>query len=286
MNDSRETRAWIEPAGAATVPVQGSCSLGRATSNQVVLRDDKVSRKHAVIHRQGENEYWLVDLGSSNGTYLNGRRVAQPVLLKDGALIQIGSAQMKFRQKSTDTTNSSELAERTLMDIRSANCWLLLADIEGSTELGQSMAAEQLPAVTGRWFSNGKQAVEGHGGTINKYLGDGFFAYWPEGEAGREPVLKALEELKRLQTAAQPPFRIVLHYGQVFMGGAPSLGEESLSGPEVNFIFRMEKLAAGLQHRCLMSGPARDSLAGHVLTEPQGAHAVPGFGGRFEFFGF
>lgn len=286
MNEPREVRAWIEQAGAPIVPVQGSCSIGRATNNQLVLRDDKVSRKHAVIHRQGENEYWLVDLGSSNGTYLNGRRVAQPVPLSDGAAIQIGSALMKFCQKATDTALSGELADRTLMDIRSANCWLLLADIEGSTELGRAVTAEQLPVITGRWFSNCKQVIEGNGGSINKYLGDGFFAYWPAGEADRGPLLKALTELKQLQAAAQPPFRIVLHCGQVFMGGAPSMGEESLSGPEVNFIFRMEKLAASLQRRCLMSAASREILGTHLPAEPEGEHAVAGFVGTFEFFAF
>lgn len=279
-------RAWIERAGASVLPVQGSCSIGRATNNQLVLRDDKVSRKHAVIHQQGDNEYWLVDLGSANGTYLNGRRVAQPVPLSDGASIQIGSSLLKFCQKSSETVMAGELAERTLMDIRSAPSWLLLADIEGSTQLGQSISAEQLPIITGRWFSNCKQVIEANGGSINKYLGDGFFAYWPAAEADREPLLKALEELKALQREGQPSFRMVLHRGMVFMGGAPSMGEESLSGPEVNFIFRMEKLAAGLQHRCLLSAAAVEGLGGKLPFESVGEHPVPGFVGQFEFFAF
>ncbi len=279
-------RAWIEREGAPLLPVQDNCSIGRATSNLLVLRDDKVSRKHAMIHYQGENEYWLVDLGSANGTYLNGRRVSQPVPLNDGASIQIGSSLLKFCQRRSEMSNSGELADRTLMDIRSAQSWLLLADIEGSTQLGQKVSAEQLPIITGRWFSNCKQVIEANGGTINKYLGDGFFAYWPAEEADREPLIKALEELKALQAAGQPSFRIVLHRGLVFMGGAPSMGEESLSGPEVNFIFRMEKLAAGLQRRCMISKAGMDGLAGKLSVEALGEHPVASFPGTYEFYGF
>jgi len=55
--------------------VTGNCSLGRAVGNDIVLVDDRVSRRHSTIHAQGERELWIVDLGSRNGTYLNGRRV-------------------------------------------------------------------------------------------------------------------------------------------------------------------------------------------------------------------
>jgi class 3 adenylate cyclase len=64
------------------------------------------------------------------------------------------------------------------------------------------------------------------------------------------------------------------------------MGEESLSGPEVNFIFRMEKLAASLQRRCLMSAASREILGTHLPAEPEGEHAVAGFVGTFEFFAF
>jgi adenylate cyclase len=288
MTELRETRAWLERADSSTVPVQGSCSIGRATTNQLVLADEKVSRKHAVVHHQGENEYWLVDLGSSNGTYLNGRRVAQPMALSDGANIQIGNSVLRFRQPAGEESVRGDfpVTERTLVDIRSVPCWLLLADIEGSTELSRGMSADQLPIVTGRWFSHCKQAIEGNGGTINKYLGDGFFAYWPATEATLTPLVSALDELKKLQTLQEPRFRVVLHHGQVFMGGAPSMGEESLSGPEVNFVFRMEKLAGTLKQPRLMSEAAVGKLGANLPGQSIGDHPLSGFEGVFPFSTF
>jgi pSer/pThr/pTyr-binding forkhead associated (FHA) protein len=143
-----------------------------------VLADEKVSRRHAIIHAQGDLEFWLVDLGSSNGTYLNGHRVSQPVRLADLATIQVGSFLLTFRQSRSGSRGHEQSAtQQTVMDIRSTACFLLLADIEKSTQLIHLYSAKQLPVVTGSWFSKCKQLIEKHGGTINKYLGDGFFAY-------------------------------------------------------------------------------------------------------------
>jgi adenylate cyclase len=285
MTDAFESPAWLERDDTSRVPVIGSCAIGRAPTNQLVLADEKVSRKHALIHRQGEREYWLVDLGSSNGSYLDGRRVSQPVALFDGSVIRIGSSTLLFRQVASPSVAGDEphWSEGTVHDIRIATCWLLLADIEGSTELSRSLPADQLPLVTGRWFSACKQVIEGNGGSINKYLGDGYFAYWIHVESTFPRLVAALNELKRLQAAEEPRFRVVLHYGDVSMGGAASMGEESLSGPEVNFVFRMEKLAGSLKQLNMMSEAADGRLDGRILTQSAGRHPLSGFEGEFAF---
>lgn len=286
MIETQEIRAWIERAGLPDLPVTGSCSIGRASANQLVVQDDKVSRKHAVIHRQGENQYWLVDLGSSNGTYLNGRRVAQPVGLEDGATIQIGACVMRFRLRNPAGFSAGETAERTVVDIRSADCWLLLADIEGSTRLAQAVSAEQLAVITGLWFRHCKQVIEGQGGTINKYLGDGFLAYWTAAAADGERIREALAGLRTLQDSGQPSFRVVLHRGIVSLGGTPSMGEESLAGPAVNFAFRIEKVAGALAQPRVASRPAAEALGPGFATGSLGDHTVTGFSGSFELFSF
>jgi two-component system, cell cycle response regulator len=62
--------------------------LGRMADNQVVIDDGGISRDHARLYRDGE-VFRLDDLGSSNGTYLNGVRITS-CEVADGALIQIG----------------------------------------------------------------------------------------------------------------------------------------------------------------------------------------------------
>lgn len=98
MTDSFEAPAWLERDDTSKVPVIASCSIGRAPTNQLVLADEKVSRKHALIHRQGEREYWLVDPGSSNGSYLDSRRFSQPVAQHGGSVIRIGSSTLTFHR--------------------------------------------------------------------------------------------------------------------------------------------------------------------------------------------
>ena len=66
-------------------------SLGREPGIEVEINSAAavVSRRHAEIRRQGEN-YLLVDLGSSNGTFLNGRRIEKPELLRHNDRIELG----------------------------------------------------------------------------------------------------------------------------------------------------------------------------------------------------
>jgi class 3 adenylate cyclase len=118
---------------------------------------------------------------------------------------------------------------------------------------------------------------------IDKYLGDGFFAYWRDEHAAKH-VAMALEQLKQLQAKHQPRFRLALHHGLVAIGGVPSMGEESLMGKEVNFVFRMEKLAGSLGILLLTSAAGKSKLEPFIKCELAGAHAVKGFDGTHEFF--
>jgi adenylate cyclase len=163
---------------------------------------------------------------------------------------------------------------------------LLVADIEGSTSLSKRFAADEAAAMTGRWLAECKQIVEECRGSINKFLGDGFFAYWREKDLAAAQVTRALETLQRLQIAEKPRFRIVVHYGCVFAGAGASLGEESLSGPEVNLVFRMEKLAGALGVQCLASDQARNQLRAWIPFTDVGTHHVPGFQESFSFYRF
>ena len=98
MNASEKDGAWLESADGRQHTLQSSCSLGRATVNTIVLESPKISRRHALIHLQNIGEFWLIDFGSSNGTFLNKRRIHQPVRLNDGDQITIADEAFKFHQ--------------------------------------------------------------------------------------------------------------------------------------------------------------------------------------------
>lgn len=290
VSDSVEKQidsAWLDSSAGQRTSIEGSCSFGRAPFNSVVITNDKVSRRHAVINVQNEVEFWLIDLGSSNGTYLNGRRMVQPCRLADADQIEIGGYSFTFRNpKSKDSVQGEPSTEKTIHDIKSIQCWLLVADIESSTQFTQTLPPDQAARMTGRWLGDCKQIVEGNGGVINKFLGDGFFAYWSQGETAADSVVSALRALKTLQLQPAPRFRVVTHYGQVFVGGEGSMGEESLLGNEVNFVFRMEKLAASMGASCLMSDKACHMLGQRLDYTECHSRPLPSFDGEFVFHCF
>lgn len=68
--------------------------IGRASSNDIVLKEAKVSRQHSIIKRQGQ-EYLIEDLHSSNGVFVNDEKIKEHAL-SNGDIIKIGDFVMKF----------------------------------------------------------------------------------------------------------------------------------------------------------------------------------------------
>ena len=69
---------------------EGVTMIGRAETNDIVVRETRVSRQHAVIRGQRDG-YWIQDLSSSNGTFVNGQEVhAEGRRLRHGDRIGLG----------------------------------------------------------------------------------------------------------------------------------------------------------------------------------------------------
>jgi len=78
------------PTPGVTFPLDGDqLTIGRDSTNGVAINDAEVSRKHARLMFQG-GKYVLEDLGSTNGTFVNGQRLAGPVVLKPGDVVSLG----------------------------------------------------------------------------------------------------------------------------------------------------------------------------------------------------
>jgi serine phosphatase RsbU (regulator of sigma subunit)/pSer/pThr/pTyr-binding forkhead associated (FHA) protein len=69
--------------------------IGRGRESDVFLPDYRLSRRHAEIEQRGDS-YFLIDLGSTNGTFLNGQRVIGERRLRDGDLIALGESRLIF----------------------------------------------------------------------------------------------------------------------------------------------------------------------------------------------
>uniref|UniRef100_A0A832H2R1 FHA domain-containing protein n=1 Tax=Oscillatoriales cyanobacterium SpSt-402 TaxID=2282168 RepID=A0A832H2R1_9CYAN len=70
--------------------------IGRDRQAGVSVQDKRLSRRHAMIQYVPNQGFYLSDLNSTNGTYLNGEAVRRPILLKDGDRIRLGSLSFLF----------------------------------------------------------------------------------------------------------------------------------------------------------------------------------------------
>jgi pSer/pThr/pTyr-binding forkhead associated (FHA) protein len=78
------------PTPGKAFPVSGdSFTIGREPGNGIVINDPEISRKHSRMWLQG-NTYSIEDLGSTNGTFVNGIRLTAPHSLRAGEVVALG----------------------------------------------------------------------------------------------------------------------------------------------------------------------------------------------------
>jgi signal transduction histidine kinase len=122
--------------------MSGPVAMGRDSSNAVRLHDTEVSRRHAEL-RQGGDGYRIVDLGSANGTFVNGQPIDQTAL-HSGDRVQLGQTVMEFQEGNggaqRDLTSRVDLLIRSGPDDRSAILRSISSD-EGSRVLKAPDAA-------------------------------------------------------------------------------------------------------------------------------------------------
>lgn len=84
-----------------TLTHQKEVSLGRANVNSIVLEDNSVSRSHAVIHEL-EGKFFVKDVGSRNGTFVNEKKIQEDFQLKQGDLLKVGIYTLRFLKESAE----------------------------------------------------------------------------------------------------------------------------------------------------------------------------------------
>ena len=84
-------------------------AIGRLPGNDLVIEDDDaVSRFHAVLRRQ-KHRWTILDLDARNGTWLNGERIVQEMMLRDGCEITVGHARIVYLNHAEDLGATTEL---------------------------------------------------------------------------------------------------------------------------------------------------------------------------------
>ncbi len=265
-------------------------TLGRQNEASITIDDPRASRSHAMIRKQPDG-FWFVDLGSSNGSYINDRRVTKTKILQNGDLVKIGDCEFRF-EGGLVTLKDIEAARpaQTMVGTQSKDALILVSDIQGFTSLSENLSSAELSQIMGSWYAEVRKTVEKEGATVDKFIGDCVLAYWlntapPVRQAAlktAEAIQNAAEEVHRQHdetlSKAGIKFRTgaAIHLGSVAYG-AVSAGEFTLLGDAVNLTFRLESLTRELKKAVLVSGEFLDSWgAGRALCEPCGSHQVKG----------
>jgi adenylate cyclase len=258
--------------GQLRLPLTGrsTWNIGRADECHVVIKDGWISRNHAMIQRTEDAEYYLIDVGSRNGTFVNGRRVTIPVLLQSNDCISFGqsasapeqtsisfTSPLQKQQKPTnwlgqaqnaDLSATIELNEQRLITV-------LVMDIRDFTKMTREMDEALLSKMIGSWFRDAGTIIQKHGSKVDKYIGDAVMAVWihatnqPEGKDIVHVCLALCELWKmtqKLQTQFPVPFPLRVGagvntgYAMVGNKGTSDRPDYTPLGDTVNAAFRLE----------------------------------------------
>jgi len=282
----KKSDAWLTREGVR-IPLRSPFNIGRSSKCSYVIPDGMVSREHTLFQYNAvDGEWLLIDLGSTNGTYLNGQRINRPVVVKDGDEVHVGEVGFRFHEESTIEQPAKQItaADQTLIAIQNSRCWLLVADVKESTQLVQQLPQSEVTAKFRQWARECEYIVRLTGGLVNEYLGDGLLAFWRDVPESPIRIAEALRRFQILKSASGLEFRVICHCGMVGIGGAMSSGLEKLGGREVNFIFKIEKSAGITGKRVTLTEPAANRLTNYFTFEELGEFEVTGFSGKHKLF--
>jgi adenylate cyclase len=172
-----------------------------------------------------------------------------------------------------------------------AELCVLFSDVRGYTTLSEGRRPEAVIELLNRYFDRMAPAIHAHGGTVDKFLGDGIMAHFGHPASLQEPcraafeaarlMLQELDDLNReLTTEGLPALRIGigLHAGEAVVGyiGSRERHEYTAIGDTVNVASRIEGLTKEAGYPLLMTAPVAERLGADTGLVPLGERALKG----------
>jgi adenylate cyclase len=248
-----------DPGGNREVPLDATdvWKLGRSDRCEIAIRDEMISRTHAMIQRTDMGEYCFIDMGSRNGSFVNDRRVSTPVVLRNGDRISLGKTHVIFRDPAGVPRGSTPAPMGGITQVFFAQCLVsvLVVDIRDYTGLSAAIDQSLLCQLVGSWFGEADRIMQKYGSSAQKYIGDAVMALWVHRAKGHEQpeilqVLRALTEFAEATAGLRERFGLAselrigagLNTGSAAVGnpGTRQVMDFTAVGDTVNAAFRLE----------------------------------------------
>jgi len=102
LNKKKDALAWIVKIDKNKIQkkyrlIDGITTIGRSSRSDIVIDSSEISELHARIIKEGKI-FKIIDVGSLNGTFLNGKKINSPKILKDNDEIVIGNLRFIFKK--------------------------------------------------------------------------------------------------------------------------------------------------------------------------------------------
>jgi len=249
----------VEGQPDRVIRLENLLTIGRAGSCGLVVDGPEASRNHAEV-RLLAGRYRVSDLGSINGTWLNGRRLTVPRDLENGDEIQVGPVLMRFHSAPMAVQPDGTVVPSTRLITRTELVIVLVADIRNYTGMSEVLPSNECSQLVSRWFREASEIIVDHGGMIDKFIGDAIMAWW-KADSKADPSKEVSQSLQTsikllacadtfsTQISSRFPghtFRIGvgLNLGDALVGNVGTGENQSftLVGDSVNVAFRLESL--------------------------------------------
>lgn len=255
------------------------CQIGRDEQSTLVLADNQVSRRHAMVQRAPDGRFYLTDLGSRNGTWVNQRRVTAPVALSPGDRITIGSQELHFQGPAGTAPAQAARQGETVVEFVQRLITVLVVDIRDFTGLSSRLPEARLSEVISTFMRESGVVLAGQNAWGQKYIGDAVMAIWlhpTDTLKLREllPVFRSLEGIvaiaSRLHVTAglDAPIRVGagINTGTACIGnmGSDASSDYTALSDAVNLAFRLEAATKEIEGDVALGSKIYDFLAEQV----------------------
>lgn len=190
--------------------------IGRDSRNAIVIDDRGVSRYHAMLECGPTGEFCLSDLGSRNGTLLNGRPITAPMVLHSGDRIRVGQCEFVFQAPSAGTGQGAAQRTETESVVSEQLITVLIADIRGFTALSRNLGEAKLAKVISAFNRECGAVIASQHAWGQKFIGDAVMGIWVH--AALEP---SVHDLLRIFTSLNRTFEITASLMEQFQLEAP-----------------------------------------------------------------